>query len=333
VKFSLWLLTASLAFGAAGPPLPAWDAEDRKALKKGEIVPGLLLLTEETTPQPAAPEVPTPTPEEMADPGKTATEVAEKYLDAYFGARPAHFLVDPQGLLGTKENRDRENFLKYHSSDSQIDLFVYLFDGPQEIPSEVRKEEVAERLFSDGKPAVLVFYFLGAPLKSEIQVSPSLSEAVSAADERRALSSSVEEAMEKPDKNSQFEAFCVQLAIRIYWMERAAGLVREESAQPVTRPLVKEAEHHTLSPAMTAKIQEAASRWGVPAGIMAGAILTVFGGLWIARRRVRYRFPAFDVPPRLGGAHAAGVGAVISFGSTTQSPSSQRNDVPDYLGL
>ena len=31
--------------------------------------------------------------------------------------------------------------------------------------------------------------------------------------------------------------------------------------------------------------------------------------------------------------HAAGIGAVISFGSTTQSPSSQRNEVPDYLGL
>jgi hypothetical protein len=39
------------------------------------------------------------------------------------------------------------------------------------------------------------------------------------------------------------------------------------------------------------------------------------------------------VPPRMGGAHAAGIGAVISFGSTTQSPSSQRNEVPDYLGL
>ena len=133
---------------------------------------------------------------------------------------------------------------------------------------------------------------------------------------------------------AQFEAFCVQLAIRIYWMERAAGLVRDVPSQPVVRPTVPasaepEGEHGELA----VKIHEIAAEWGAMAGIMALAISTVIAGVWFARRNMKYRFPVFDVPPRLGGAHAAGIGAVISFGSTTQSPSSQRNDVPDYLGL
>ena len=333
MKFAVWMLSAGLALGAAGPALPSWEPDDLKALKKGELVPGLLLLTEDLPEEPV-PAVPPPTAEEIAQAAKPSPEVAEKYLEDYFGARPEHFLVDPQGLLSAKDFKDREKFLKYHSGDSEIDLFVYLFDGHQEIPSEVREEEIVERHFSEGKPAVVVYYYLGAPERSDIYVSPLISDAVSAAEQRRALVSSVEEAMEKPDKVAQFEAFCVQLAIRIYWMERAAGLVRDTPSQPVLRPTVQaSAEPEVKHSKMALKLHEIAAQWGAPAGIMALAISAVIGGVWFARRNLKYRLPVFDVPPRLGGAHAAGIGAVISFGSTTQSPSSQRNEVPDYLGL
>ena len=170
--------------------------------------------------------------------------------------------------------------------------------------------------------------------KSDIYVSPLISDSVSAADQRRALASSVEEALEKPDKVAQFEAFCVQLAIRIYWMERATGLVTEVETTPQLRPLAKlEKKKEEKPSAMKAKVEAVVAAWGPSAGIMGTALLVVAGGLTLARRQARYRFPVFDVPPRMGSAHAAGIGAVISFGSTTQSPSSQRNEVPDYLGL
>jgi len=334
----VWILSAGLAVGAVKPSLPEWSAADKTALEKGELVPGLLLLGQdapaEETAAPAQAQVPQPTPEELVEKEKASTEVPEQYLEAYFGERPTSFLVDPQGLLSTKDERDRESFLKYHAGDSHVDLYVYLFDGHQSIPSEVREEEIVERFFSEGKPAVVVYYYLGAPQKSDIYVSPQLSDSVSAAEQRRALISSVEEALEKPDALAQFEAFCVQLSIRIYWMERAAGLVTEEvAATPLPRrtksqePAVKE------TPEMVARAKEWGLHYGPSAGIIVGAILTVAGGIAFARSRARYRFPVFEVAPRMGGAHAAGIGAVISFGSTTQSPSSQRNDVPDYLGL
>lgn len=333
MRFPAWLLSAGVALGVAEPPMPAWRDEDRKALEKGELVPGLTLLTEDLPVEPAvAPEVPQPTAEEIAASKKASPEVAEQYLEDYFGARPDRFLVDPQGLLGTKDARDRESFLNYHAGDSEVDLFVYLFDGHQEIPSEVREEEIVERHFAEGKPAVVVYYYLGAPQKSDIYVSPRLSDAVSAAEQRRALVSSVEEAMEKPDALAQFEAFCVQLSIRIYWMERAAGLVKDEPAVPVLRAAKSAPAAKEASPAV-AQARQWGARYGVPCGIFGSAVLMVSGLLVVARRRARFRFPVFEVSPRLGGAHAAGIGAVISFGSTTQSPSSQRNDVPDYLGL
>lgn len=334
MKVLVWLLSVGMATGAVTPQLPAWDEADKKALEKGEFIPGLLLLGEETTEEaPNDPPVPQPTAEELADKEKESPEVAEQYLEAYFGARPSTFLIDPQGLLGTKDGRDRESFLKYHSGDSEVDLFVYLFDGHQAIPSEVREEEINERFFSEGKPAVVVYYYLGAPQKSDLYVSPLLSDAVSSAEQRRALISSVEEALEKPDALAQFEAFCVQLSIRIYWMERAAGLVKDAVAVPLTPRMKAKPEVVETEPEAMILAKEWGRQYGVPAGIMGGAILTVLGGLALIRHRARHRFPVFEVPARLGGAHAAGIGAVISFGSTAQSPSSQRNDVPDYLGL
>lgn len=333
MKALAWVLTAGLVMGAAEPPMPAWRDEDRKSLEKGEILPGLELLTEEVPEVPEeATDVPAPTSEEIAAAENASPEVDEEFLNAYFGARPETFLVDPQKLLGSKDARDRESFLKYHSGDSQVDLFVYLFDGHQAIPSGVREEEVVERFFSEGKPAVVVYYYLGAPQKSDIYVSPLLSDTVSAPEQRRALISSVEEALEKPDALAQIEAFCVQLSIRIYWMERAAGLVKDEPATPVARRVKEKAPAKAESPAVL-QAKAWGQRYGVPGGIMASALLIVAGGLSIARHRARFRFPSFDVPPRLGGSHAAGIGAVISFGSTTQSPSSQRNDMPNYLGL
>ena len=49
------------------------------------------------------------------------------------------------------------------------------------------------------------------------------------------------------------------------------------------------------------------------------------------RVRARYRFPQSEVEPRLGGNHAAGIGAVISFANPAIPPATQRNQVPDYM--
>lgn len=264
--------------------------------------------------------------------GKDPSAIPERFLEAYFGSRPSRFLVDPQGLLGAKDTRDRENFLAYHAGDSAVDLFVFLFEGHQTISSEVRYKEWVERHFAEGKPAVVVFYYLGAPEKSDIAVSPRLAEAVSVVEQQRALVSSVEEAAEKADALAQFEAFCVQLSIRIYWMERAAGLVADEPAVPVLRS-AKTTSAETRESPVLAGARRWVERYGVPCGIFGSALVIAAGALVLARRQRRFRFPMFEVSPRLGGDHAAGIGAVISFGSTAESPSSQRNDVPDSLGL
>ncbi len=321
------------------PKLPAWNADEREELEAAGWVAGGLLLTDDPIPDEAEPKpaaalnVEEPTAEEIAEDPTPSSEIAEKFLPAYFAERPKSFLVDPQGLLGPADFRDRLSFLNYHASDSSIDLFVYVMGGNQEIPGEVREEEMIERFFADGRPAAIVYYYLGAPQRSVVYLSPSITDAVSAAEQRRALASSVMQAFEKLNPAEQIEAFLVQMSIRIYWMERMLG---GERGNPDEFPVLEKrlamvAGGASVGPEKDEWLQEMVRLYGFPTAVTVGALLIALGAnSWIGRR-ARYRFPDFDVEARLGGDHAAGVGAVISFASAALPPASQRDQVPDYL--
>lgn len=320
------------------PMLPAWVGKERAELEATGWVPGAILLTDDPIPddpeKPAAVplEVEQPRPEEIAGDLKPSPEIAEKFLTAYFAERPKNFLIDPQGLLTPSDYRDRLAFLNYHAGDSSIDLFVYVMGGDQAIPSEVREEELIERFFSEGRPAVVVYYYLGAPQRSVVYLSPSITGSVSAAEQRRALESSVMQAFQKIEPSGQIEKFLVQMSIRIYWMERMlAGEAVAGDTLPPASPLAASSGGTAAKPERFPWLRDLFRRAAIPAALVLGVFLTAFGFNHWLRLRARYRFPEFDVEPRLGGAHAAGVGAVISFASAAVPPASQRDQVPDYL--
>lgn len=341
MRFITGIASLSLAASASAfvePCLPAWTAKEQAELENAGWIPGAILLTDEPIPdEPEKPaenplEVEQPRPEEIAEDLKPSPEIAEKFMPAYFAERPENFLIDPQGLLSPSDYRDRLAFLNYHASDSSIDLFIYVMGGEQTIPSEVREEELIERFFTEGRPAVVVYYYLGAPQRSVVYLSPSITDSVSAAEQRRALESSVMQAFQKIDPSEQIERFLVQMSIRIYWMERM--LAGETTASDTLPPAPVHAVSKRQSLDKSAGflwVQDLARRAAVPAALVAGIFLTVFGFVHWLRIRARYRFPEFEVEPRLGGAHAAGVGAVISFSSAALPPASQREQVPDYL--
>ena len=321
------------------PGLPVWQEGERNGLEAEGWIAGGLLLTDdpipEETPQEASPplDVEQPAAGEIAEPETPPDEIPEKFWPAYFEARPETFLVDPQGILSPVDYRDRLGFLTYHASDSSIDLYVYVFKGDQEIPGEVRDEELVERFFSEGRPAAVVYYYMGAPQRSVLRLSPSLTDTVSSAEQRRALESSVMQAFEKLEPAAQIEAFLVQVSIRIYWMERMlGGGATLEAGVPASPPAITRAEKKPS--AVMRKLEplfQSAERFAMPAAVLFGALFAAFGLTAWLRRNARYQFPDFEVEPRLGGVHAAGVGAVISFASASVPPASQRDQVPDYL--
>lgn len=328
-----WLTLSTLQAANVEPALPSWDDADRAAVKAGKWLPGSSLLTDEVPadepPVEKQEPLPGPTAEELAVQETPSTQIPDKFLAAYFNERPTSFLIDPQKLLSTQQYRDRLAFLDYHASDSSIDLFVYVFGMAQEIPGEVRAEELTERLFSTGRPAAVVYYFLGAPQRSVIYLSPSLTDTVSGAEQKRALQSSVIKSLEKADSVDQLEGFSVQMSIRLYWMERMlTGATVPELVAASSEPVVEK----PAAPGLAERVNKVLPpRWWLPVSVMLGVIIVAWVmNIWL-RYRARYRFPEFEVEPRLGGSHAAGVGAVISFANASVPPSLQREQVPDYL--
>lgn len=331
----LWIC-GGIVIASAEPPLPEWDAEARARMLDKNWMPGGSLLTFEELPGEELAEViplilEEPSPEDLGEPEADEDNVAEEFLSAYFGDKPEHQLVDPQSLLKTEEVRDLKEVLDYHAGDSSIDMYVYVFGADQHIPGDVREEEVVERLYSEGKPALVVYYYLGDPQRAEIYLSPMITDAVSAAEQRRALKSSVVQALADVNSSDQLRAFLLQMSIRIYWMERMA-----EGTAAVTKEAIPDESFQDKIPdKVGVKVSPALPSWLRFAGAVAAS---VFGGLMLVwtlamwlRSRARFHFPEYEIEPRLGGSHAAGIGAVISFSSSAVPPARQRDQVPDYL--
>lgn len=331
------LFGVHLVSASTEPPLPSWSEKDRKtAIGDGWLAGRLLLTFEEVQAEGSEAETPldveAPTDEELGIAPVDENEVSEEYLATYFAEKPPGRLVDPQNLLSSKEQNDLETFLERHSSDSSIDMYLYVFESNQRIPGDVREEEVVERLYSVGKPAVVIYYYLGAPQRSSVYLSPVITDTVSAAEQRRALESSVMQAFGSIKPFEQVNGFLVQMSIRIYWMERMADGTAVETMENIP--------DHAASRSLPRDEMPVKGSFEIPSwGLLAAwSFAAVLGGLLVSwslimwwRARARFRFPEFEVEPRLGASHAAGVGAVISFSSPAIPPAMQRSQVPDYM--
>lgn len=272
-----------------------------------------------------------PTGELSAAEAGSENAVPEEFRKAYFGERPDVFLIDPQKLLSPVDYRERLDFLNYHAGDSQIDLYVYVFSAEQNLPSEVNMAGVTTQYFSSGRPAAIVHYFQGNPQRASFHLSPALLAVVSPGEQHRALESSVMQALSKEHAADQIDAFIVQMSIRTYWMETMLNGTSEDGAlaSPAKKAEPQEAKADLLE--WLRPHLETASQYWVPAASVVAVLLLALGFRLWSQLRWRYRFPELEVEPRLGGAHAAGVGAVISFSSSAAPPASQREQMPDFL--
>ena len=304
--FVLLFACSGIVTANVEPPLPEWDAEQRARILNESWTPGGILLSSEPLPGEEVPEVlplllEKPSEEYLREPVDGQDIVAEEFLAGYFEDKPGQYLVDPQGLLSVDDAREINVILDYHASDSSIDMYAYVFGVDQQIPGNVREEEVVERLYSEGKSALVVYYYLGDPQRSEIYLSPMITEAVSAAEQRRALKSSVVQGLADENPAAQLQAFLSQMSIRIYWMERMADGTAAETKEAIPRTKTNEVEEaHSAVRSSSALPSWAGFASMIAASVGVGVILIGVLIIWL-RSRSRFLFPENEIETRLGG--------------------------------
>ena len=202
----------------------------------------------------------------------------------------------------------------------------------QEIPSEVRSEELVDRFYSTGKPAVIVCYFLGTPQRSLIYFSPSIGDKISLTERHHILEGSIIQALEKIEPAAQLEKFLHQLSIRAYRLEQVVGGESSENGSELL-PIadISKIRNSKRESIKFLALREQAEPYLLSAATILGGFLAIAGLAYGLQGRSRYTFPEFRVEPRLGGNHAAGIGAVISFASAAVPPASQRDQMPDSV--
>lgn len=223
-------------------------------------------------------------------------------------------LVDEFRVLSASAAAERAEFLRHHAEESRLDLRAIVFGAGQVIPDQLPMDEV----FAGFTDAVAI-YFIGEPERALLYLPGPLAAEVSEAEQRRALQSSVMQAVAKADPEAQLDAFLTQLSIRLYWMEQMMddGMVETAPILPIAADGMKDDRRGIDA----LRIPPLLFPWLLGAAGMGIGLTCVW---WLRAFRGNRRFPDLEIEPRLGGPHGAGAGAVISYLSANLPPAEQR---------
>lgn len=238
-----------------------------------------------------------------------AGEVPAEFRAAYFNERPRNFLSDPQRLLTEQKTNDLRRFLEYHEGESKIAIYVLVFGGRQELPAGMTLRDLYHEWFI-GDDVVLTAYFLGEPKRSRLEFGDETMAMLGAETVSEALEHCIEEARGAQNPFNQLERFCIELSIRLYWIEKNNGMSGGQTA-------AAEAQPDEVAAPPTAAGSRVDLRDIAFYGLCLAAMLA--GAGWFLWRRFRatdrtFIFPDFEITPRLSAPHSGGAHAVMFFG-------------------
>jgi hypothetical protein len=321
------------------PALPTWKAEDKERLRNGEIVVGIGLLTDELQKKQESAEVEVIIEAVQEKPSLPGTEtlsdeavISASYLTKYFGGSPSESLIDPQQLLSMQERADMKYALEEHEKESAVPIYVYLFDAKQKLPKGYSPQEVYTQSFADNEsPVVLVYYYMGAPERSEFLLAGGASDEVPEWQVRELLWNSAHKAREKSDVFDQLTGFVGQLSMRLFWVEEILDELRHQSLVPI--PSESESANDVPKTGKLHRIwAESIAPHLVNGLLAAGGFLLIVGGVFFFCVLRRYRFPDAPSPSRLGGAVGGVSGGVLRYRDSRVPPSMQKKQFKkDFL--
>jgi len=328
-------------------PLPEWNPEDLKLLKQGKLVPGQALLTKgglkregeekpadpkdvlperkEVTivPVPERPEInPLPIPDDRS-------EVSRRLLDVYFGEDPKVGVNDPQMLLSMQERMDLNYAVQEHEKESPVPIYLFVFDELQMVPEDFKPNVVFERYLDGGeKVSIIVYYYLGAPERTQYYLGGGASAKVPEWQMRELLSKATHAAREKSDLFAQLDDFVGQLSMRLFWVEQIMG----DSLNPDFVEVEKKRGVRSDEESVARGILNQLILPKLVQLIILGFGLMGLGVVYFKwRGGKRYRFPEPDLKRRLGASRGAIHGGVLSYKDQHLPPSEQREQFKDPL--
>lgn len=196
----LALGSSSLATEAPAPPaeqtvtapaaddMPHWRAEDYRHLMAGELLTGYTaLFPAKPTPEEIKAEeerqkelrrqqrelqrqrkLPVQNTRPLEKPEESDKRVLGRYCEMYTRPPRTTCLNDPQGLLTTVEREDVEHVLRTLNANARFRIYVTVFKGGQEIPSELSVDILVTATAQPCEYAVLMRYPTGNPSAIEL---------------------------------------------------------------------------------------------------------------------------------------------------------------------
>lgn len=184
----LMLGSASFAEEAQTPPpaaddMPHWRADDYRHLMAGELLTGYTsLFPAKPTPEEIKAEeerkkqlkreqrelqrqrkLPIQSTRPIEKPEESDSRILGRYFEAYTKPPRTSPLNDPQGILSTVERDDVEHVLRSLNANSKFQIYVTIFKGGQDIPSELAVDILVAATAQACEYAVLMRYPTGNP--------------------------------------------------------------------------------------------------------------------------------------------------------------------------
>ncbi len=168
--------------------MPYWRAEDYRHLMSGELLTGYTsLFPAKPTPEEIKAEqerqkqlkreqrelqrqrkLPVATTRPLEKPEESDTRVLGRYCEIYTRPPRTSSLNDPQGLFSTVEREDVEHVLRTLNANSKFHLYVTVFKGGQDIPSELSVDILVTATAQPCEYAVLMRYPTGNPASIQL---------------------------------------------------------------------------------------------------------------------------------------------------------------------
>lgn len=287
--------------------LPLPDAMEEPAASGKGPGPGLFPESLWSAPPVVEMESPEAASPAAGEPTEAWKVLTPQEMSLCFGAAAPAPLHDPQGLLPAWQTAELNQLLRevLLRGESGFQLAAVVLSGAQQIPLDFNPEGVLRQWFGRRK-ALLVVYFLGQPQRTQAFFSPECLEDHRNDDLRQVIEFGSREAGRMALPAAQLQRFCYKTAIRLDRLHRQGDLDSGDGG-----------------PVPAAAASSRGWWWALAVGIQAAALLA--GGVWWWRRKhgrpgkgAAVLLPDQDLVPRMGGAHAAGTGAVIHFGHSGQ---------------